>query len=147
MKTSRRAFALSALLALVIPFIAARPAYPQGRLSDKDLEQRIKNMNSDVKRFRSLFNSAVSKTSIRKTTQEKDAKTLVQNFQTQANSLYEVFKRSKKSDPYLQNCLDLSAQIDKLLQSTQFDSGTTAQWDKIKPQLKDLAVAFHVSGN
>jgi cell division septum initiation protein DivIVA len=141
-----RAAALMAILALVFPLISALPARAQERLSDKDLEQRIKNMNADVKRFRSIFNSSVSKTSIRKTTQAKDAKTLVQNFQTQSNSLYETFKKTKKSDPYLQNCLDLSAQIDKVLQSTSFDTTTTSQWEKIKPQLKDIAAAFHLPG-
>jgi len=143
----RPAMALVGMLALVLlPFALMRPALAQERLSDKDLEQRIKNMNSDVKTFRSMFNSAIGKTSIRKTTQEKDAKTLVQNFENQSKALYDKFKKTKKTDPYLQNCLDSSTQIDKVFQSTQFDTGTVAQWQKIKGQLKDIAVAFHVPG-
>jgi len=145
-KPSRFIF-LVALFALVAPFFSVSPACGQTRLSDKDLEQRIKNLNEDIKKFRSSFNSSVSKTSIRKTTQEKDAKNLVANFQQQSNSLYQTFKKSKKGDPYLQNCLDSATQIDKLLQSTQFDSNTTSQWAKIKPQLNDLAVAFHLPGH
>jgi hypothetical protein len=141
-----RSAALVAMLALLFPFISALPARAQERLSDKDLEQRIKNMNADIKKFRSIFNSSVSKTSIRKTTQAKDAKALVGNFQTQSNSLYETFKKTKKPDPYLQNCLDLSTKIDNLLQSTDFDANTTTQWAKIKPQFKDIAAAFHVPG-
>jgi hypothetical protein len=61
---------VAAVLALVVPFFFAALAGAQTRLSDKDLEQRIKNTNEDVKRFR------VSNTNIRKTTQEKDAKAL-----------------------------------------------------------------------
>lgn len=114
--------AIAAMFAMLLPYALVRPAHAQERLSDKDLEQRIKNVNSDIKTFHSTFNSAVGKTSIRKTTQEKDAKALVQNL------------------------LDSSNQIDKLLQSTQFDSATVGQWQKIKPQLKDIAVAFHVPG-
>jgi hypothetical protein len=138
--------AIIAMLAMLLPYALARPVHAQARLSDKDLEQRIKNMDSDIKTFRSTFNSAVGKTSIRKTTQEKDAKALVQNFQNQAKALYDKFKKTKKTDPYLQSLLDSSNQIDKLLHSTQFDSATVGQWQKIQPQLKDIAVAFHVPG-
>jgi hypothetical protein len=138
--------AIIATLAMLFCCASVRPAHAQDRMSDKDLEQRIKNMDSDIKTFRSAFNSGVGKTSIRKTTQEKDAKTLVQNFQNQSKSLYDKFKKTRKTDPYLQNLLDSSNQIDKLLQSTQFDSATVGQWQKIKPQLKDIAVAFHMPG-
>jgi len=146
MRKLRQAAVFVALLS-VLPFFFAAPLTAQSRLSDKDLEQRIKNMNDDVKKFRSTFNSSVSKTSIRKTTQEKEAKTLVGNFQLQSKSLYDKFKKSKKADPYLQSCLDSASQIDKLLQSTQFDSNTTSQWAKVQSQLKDIASAFHVPGN
>ncbi len=93
-----------------------------------------------------MFNSSVSRSSIRKTTQEKDAKELVQQFQQASNSLYQTFKNTKKSDPYLQNCLVLATQIDRLMQSTQFDSTTVSQWARIKPQLKDISSAFQVPG-
>jgi outer membrane lipoprotein-sorting protein len=66
----RRSVAFLAILALLFPVLAVSPACAQTRLSDKDLEQRIKNMNSDIKQFRSMFNSSVAKSSIRKTTQE-----------------------------------------------------------------------------
>jgi Na+-transporting NADH:ubiquinone oxidoreductase subunit NqrC len=138
--------AVMLVLALILPLVSALSASAQARLSDKDLEQRIKNMNEDIKRFRSAFNSSITKTSLRKTTQEKEAKTQVENFQKQANSLYQKFKSTKKPDPYLQNCLDQSAQTDKLLKSAQFDTTTMSLWAKIKQQLKVLAVQFNVPG-
>jgi hypothetical protein len=146
MNRFRHTKAVMIVLALIFPLVSALPAGAQARLSDKDLEQRIKNMNDDIKRFHSAFNSSITKTSLRKTTQEKEAKTQVENFQKQANSLYQTFKNTKKPDPYLQNCLDQSAQIDKVLQSAQFDTTTMSLWAKIKPQLKVLAVQFNVPG-
>jgi hypothetical protein len=146
MNRFRHTKAVMIVLALIFPLVSALPAGAQARLSDKDLEQRIKNMNEDIKRFRSAFNSSVSKTSLRKTTQEKEAKTQVENLQKQSNSLYQKFKSTKKPDPYLQNLLDQSAQIDKVLQSAQFDTTTMSLWAKIKPQLKVLAVQFNVPG-
>jgi hypothetical protein len=139
----------SLILAFLVLVLASFNAFvlpAQTRLSDKDVQQHMKNLNQDTKIFRSTFNSSVSKTSIRKTTQEKDAKSLVQNFQTETKSMYEHFKKSRKSDPYLQNCLGTAGQIDKLLKTTQFDAATTSQWVKVKSQLYDLATAFHLPG-
>jgi fructose-bisphosphate aldolase class 1 len=75
--------------------------------------QHMKNLKDDTQKFRSSFNSALSKSTIRKTTQEKDAKTLAQNFEKQTNSMYEAFEKSAKAEPYLQNCRDTARQIDK----------------------------------
>jgi Na+-transporting NADH:ubiquinone oxidoreductase subunit NqrC len=96
--------AIIAVLAMLLPYASVRPAHAQARLSDKDLEQRIKNVNSDIKAFSSMFNSAVGKTSIRKTTQEKDAKALVQNFQNQSKALYDKFKKTKNQTPICKIC-------------------------------------------
>jgi hypothetical protein len=69
----------------------------QTRLSDKDVLQYMNNLKHDGKKFRSSFDSALSKSTIRKTTQEKDAKTLAQNFEKQTNSMYGKFKKTTKS--------------------------------------------------
>ena len=146
MKSKIRRFAfLAALTALALPCFAS-PATPQARLSDKDVEQRLKNLNDDTKKFRSTFNNSVSKSTIRKTSQEKDAKKLVETFQKQNSELYEHFKKTKKADPYLQNSLNSADQIDKILHSTQLDSATNSQWARVKSQLGDLGKAFQMPG-
>jgi hypothetical protein len=135
---------LPVLLALLFAAVAL-PA--QTRMSDKDVEQLMKNLNQDSKKFQTLFNSGVSKSVIRKTTQAKDAKKMVDNFVKGNQALYDFFRQSKKSDPYLQNSLDSAKQIDSFLQKTQLDADTTAQWGKVHKELSDLAAAFHLSGN
>jgi len=146
MMKAKRIAAMAAVIALVFPILSALPARAQERMSDKDVEQRIKNMDEDIKKFRSMFSSAIGKTSLRKTTQEKDDKKLVQDFQGQSKSLYDKFKSTKKADPYLQTLLSMQPQIEGIFHSAQFDSATVAQWEKIKPQLKVLAVQFNVPG-
>jgi len=42
----------------------------QQRLNDKDVEETMKNLNEDAGQFRSQFDSAVSKSTIRNTDQE-----------------------------------------------------------------------------
>jgi len=146
MKRIPRTTFLMAALALACSLICGSALSAQSRLSDKDVEQRLKNLDDDSKKFHSSFNSAVSKSSLRKTSQETDAKKLVENFQKQNLALYEHFKKTKKVDPYLQNSLDSAAQIEKVMNSTKFDAAITSQWDKIKSELSVVAKAFNVPG-
>lgn len=74
----------------------------------------MENLSNDSKRFQSAFNNSISKSSIRKTSQEKDAKKLADNFTKSTKALYEHFKKTKKSDPYLQNTLNYADQLEKL---------------------------------
>jgi len=73
--------ALPVFLTLLLATMALPSPAAQTRMSDKDVEQLMKNMDQDSKKFQSLFNSAVSKSVIRKTSQEKDARKLVDTFQ------------------------------------------------------------------
>ena len=96
-------------LSVVFALICAAGLSAQTRLNDKDFLQYVKNLQDDAKKFRSSFNRALAKSTIRTTTQEKGAKTLAQNFERQTNSTHEAFKHSTKAEPYLQNCLDHGA--------------------------------------
>ena len=147
MKRISRSTFLWAVFALALSFICTSTGMAQERLSDKDLEQRMENLNNDSKRFQSSFNSSISKSSIRKTSQEKDAKKLADNFTKSTKTLYEHFKKTKKSDPYLQNALNYAEQLEKIQSSVQLDSATSASWTKVRTQLNDIAHAFHLSVN
>ncbi|HEY4977955.1 MAG TPA: hypothetical protein VII25_02200 [Candidatus Acidoferrum sp.] len=141
-RISRSTF-IRAAVALLLSLTSFSSAGAQARLSDKDLAQRIQNLNNDSKKFQSSFNNSISKSSIRKTSQEKDAKKLADNFTKSTKSLLDYFKKTKKSDPYLQNTLDYASQLDKLQSSVQLDSTTASQWTRIRTQLNDIANAFH----
>jgi hypothetical protein len=137
---------LLASFALAFSMVCGSSLSAQSRLSDKDVEQRLKNMDDDSKKFHSSFNTSVSKSALRKTSQEADSKKLVDNFQKQNLDLYEHFKKTKKVDAYLQNSLNSAAQIEKIMNSTNFDAALSSQWDKIKSELSDIAKAFNVPG-
>src|SRR5260370_24507539 len=86
-------------LSVVLALICAAGLSAQTRLNDKDVLQHMKNLKDDAKKFRSSFNSALAKSTIRKTTQQKDAKTLAQNFERQTDSMYEAFKHQGRTEP------------------------------------------------
>jgi len=132
-------------VALIFSFAVSAPLLGQNRLSDKDVEQLMNNTYQDAKKFQSMFNQSVSKSTIRKTSQEKDAKKLVDTFQKGTKDLKEHFKDTKKSDPYLQNTLDNARQIEKIMHDVQLGPETTTQWAKVRKELDDLADAFNLS--
>ena len=89
---------LSFLVLLAGMLGANRPAVAQGRLSDKDLQRLMQNLKDDAQPFRQSFANALKKSTIRKTSQEKDARTLADTFAKQANSALETFKHNQKAD-------------------------------------------------
>jgi competence protein ComGC len=62
------------LILSVLLLLGAGGMMAQQRLNDKDVEETMKNLNEDAEQFRSQFDSAVSKSTIRNTDQEKQAK-------------------------------------------------------------------------
>ena len=58
-------------LFVTLSLICAASLSAQPRLSDKDVLRHMKNLKDDAKKFRSSFNSALSESTIRKTTQRE----------------------------------------------------------------------------
>lgn len=124
---------------------ADRVAVAQGRLSDKDLEHLMQNLKDDAQPFRQSFANALKKSSIRKTSQEKDAKALADTFAKQANGTLETFKHRHKAERGVTALVSTAAQIDPLVDSLQLNPQTTAQWEKLREELHAIAQAFGVT--
>jgi hypothetical protein len=128
------------LTALSLP--QARFAAAQNRINDKDLESLMKNLRDDAKSFQPTFNSAISKSTIRKTSREKDAKNLVASFVKQTDGALNQFKKTRKADANVQNVMTTGQQIDKLVYGLNLGGQTASKWDKIKAELQQIAGAF-----
>ena len=140
-----RAFNLVTVFCLSLClFFSASPVSAQARMNDKDVVNMMKNLVQDTKQFQSLFNSAISKSTIRKTSQEKDAKATVQSFRNQAGNMLQVFQSKKKADTTLPSVLDSSQKIDKWLADVPLNSSVTTQWAKVKAELATLSDQFNV---
>ena len=72
--TALRIFSLLTIALLLSA--GAFSAAAQDRLSDKDVANMMNNLKNDAKNFRSVWNHALSKSTIRKTSREKDARNL-----------------------------------------------------------------------
>ena len=135
-------FLITTLLALAS---TAPLASAQNRMSDKDIESLMRNLQQDTKKFRSVFNSAVHKSTIRKTSGEKDAKNLVARFQQQIEGMLNQFRSNKKADQTLPTVVASADQIDKLIIATPMGDETSSAWAKVKAELSTLSQQFGIT--
>jgi hypothetical protein len=133
----RAALILTVLFSAHAPFVNA-----QGRINDKDLESLMRNLRDDAKSFKPTFNSAIAKSTIRKTSREKDAKNLVGSFIKQTESALNDFKKTRKADANVQNVMSTGQQIDKLVYGLNLGGQTASKWEKIRTELQQVASAF-----
>ncbi len=113
------------------------------RLSDKDLESVMSNLKADAKAFRPRFDSAIKKSSIRKTSQAKDAMNLASTFEKQTSTALNEFKKTKKGDS-VPAMLSTGGQIEKFMTDLKLDPQTTG-WDKIRTDLNQVSNAFGIA--
>jgi hypothetical protein len=140
-----RAFYFGVIFCLFLGLFSCVPLVSaQTRMTDKDVVNLMKNLVQDTKQFQSLFNSAISKSTIRKTSQEKDAKATVQLFRNQTGSMLQIFQSKKKADTTLPSVLDSSQKIDKWLADVPLNSSVTTQWAKVKAELATLSDQFNI---
>ena len=144
MRDSRPATRAVMMLATIVMTLAALVVWGQSRMTDKDVEETMQNLKNDAKHFQSSFNSAIDKSTVRKTSREKDAKALVKTFAQQTDSMHTVFKGSKKADTSLPGVLDNAQKIDKLLADVPLGENVTSRWSRVKSELNTLASAFNM---
>lgn len=127
------------LMLLCVTAIAGRA---QTRMNDKDVEKMMDNLKEDAKKFRSSFDSAVGKSTIRKTDEEKRAKGLVEKFQKQTEQMLSQFKSTKKADTSLPVVQDSANQIDEILQKTPMGTEVSGHWEHVRAELATISEAF-----
>jgi hypothetical protein len=113
------------------------------RLSDKDLESVMSNLKADSKAFRPRFDSAIKKSSIRKTSQAKDAMNLASTFEKQTSTALNEFKKTRKGDS-VPAMLSTAGQIKKFITDLKLDPQTTG-WDKVRTDLIQVSNAFGIA--
>jgi hypothetical protein len=137
----------AAVLAVIIgAFVIGKPSFAQARLSDHDIENVMKNLKEDSKQFQSDFNSAIGKSTIRKTSQEKDAKAQVQLLRNQVDRMLDVFQDKHQADQTLPLVMATSKQIDEIFKNVQLGGSAAPAWAKCKSELTILATQFNMPG-
>jgi hypothetical protein len=131
------------VLVLTQVVVAQSTTPTPNRLSDKDLESVMSNLKADAKAFRPRFDSAIKKSSIRKTSQAKDAMNLASTFEKQTSSVLNEFQKTKKGDS-VTAMLSTAGQIEKFMTDLKLDPQTTG-WDKIRTDLNQVSNASGIA--
>ncbi|MGA7409363.1 MAG: hypothetical protein WBW33_02695 [Bryobacteraceae bacterium] len=130
--------------ALALILAQAPLATAQNGIGDKDLERLMTTMYDDAKKFRSNFNSSISKSTIRKTAQEKESKTLVEQFIKDIGDMRSEFKKKKTVAVTFPKVQAAAVQIDDLLQSVHLDAPTNAAWAKVRSEFQQVSTALNI---
>ncbi|MBV9224955.1 MAG: hypothetical protein JOY85_13040, partial [Acidobacteriaceae bacterium] len=133
------------VLAGLCSLLTALVVSGQTRINDKDLENLMRNLKDDAKSFRSPFSSALKKSSIRKTSQAKDAENLAASFEKQTEALLNNFKETKQGDANLSTVQSTAQQLGTVVSRYQLGPQVETRWDKIQSELQQVLSAYGVS--
>ncbi len=122
--------------------VAVTALHAQSRINDKDLESLMRNLRDDAQSFRGPFNSSIKKSTIRKTSQAKDAEHLAEQFEKQSESLLNHFKQTKKGDPNLTALQSSGQQLGTIVGKYQLGPQVTASWEKVGSELQQVLSAY-----
>jgi hypothetical protein len=139
-RTVRRIFAV--LLVLMLATAGAISARAQDRLSDKDVANMMNNLKNDAKNFRQVWNHALSKSTIRKTSREKDARALATQFQAQTEGMLRQFQNNKTADTSLPLVQQTARNIEQVKSDVSLGPVVDTQWVKIRTELDQISQAF-----
>jgi hypothetical protein len=114
----------------------------QDRLSDKDVANMMNNLKNDAKNFRQVWNHALSKSTIRKTSREKDARNLATQFQNQTEGMQRQFQSKKTADQTLPLVQQTARNIEQVKSDVSLGPVVDQQWTKIRTELDQIAQAF-----
>jgi hypothetical protein len=127
------------LLAVALNVVSAQtPA----RMNDKDLERLMKNVHEDAKRFSESFKKAVAKSSIRKTSRQKEAERLADRFVSQTEGMAKKFGDKKKADETLPVVYQSVGEIDQFVKELSLQDAALADWNKVTAELDQVSQQF-----
>jgi endo-beta-N-acetylglucosaminidase D len=105
----------------------------------------MKNLHEDAKDFRESFDASIHKSAVRNTSEDKNARSLAEQFEKQADEMYKHFKGSKKADAYVWPVVRTAGDLDGLVYTLGLDSKTTLSWEKVRSELHQIANSFGVT--
>ncbi len=132
------------MILLIVLMGAGSIAQGQGRLNDKDLQRLMQNLKEDAQPFRQSFAVALKKSTIRKTSRERDARALADTFAKQSDLAFETFKRKRKAENEVAALVGTAGQIDSLVYSLNLNQETISRWEKLRTELHEVAQSVGV---
>ncbi|HEX3249943.1 MAG TPA: hypothetical protein VHS05_10985 [Pyrinomonadaceae bacterium] len=128
--------------------------YPSGttvggvpyRVTDREVERILKQIEQQSDRFRSALDSSLDKSRFNGTREEDDINRFVKEFYEQTKTLREHFDHHKSTSADVQAVLDRAASIDSFLRRNRLRRNNAArEWERLRVNLDELARVYNVS--
>jgi len=133
------------------PVSYGEPTFPGGggstapyRLSDKEVEEILRRIEQQSKRFRSSIDSALDKSRLNGTRREDNVNDFIQQFDDEVKRLRDRFSEHKSVAGDVQSVLDRAARIDEFMSSRQLTRKAEEEWVRLKANLDELSRAYAV---
>lgn len=142
-----RTFHMALIFSFIFGFfvvLQVTPAQAQTRVNDKDMKALMRNLRDDAKSFRPQFDSAIRKSTIRKTSQAKDAKEQMKAFVKQTDDLLNRFNKDRNGQAEFTNVMNNAEQLDATIHSVGLGPEVRERWRKIRTEVHQLARAYGV---
>jgi len=114
------------------------------RLTDKEVEQILRRIEQQSKRFRSSLDSALDKSRLNGTRREDDVNEFIKQFDDEVKRLRDRFQDHKSVAADVQSVLDRAARIDEFMSNRRLSGKSENEWSRLKANLDELSRAYGV---
>jgi predicted glycoside hydrolase/deacetylase ChbG (UPF0249 family) len=114
------------------------------RLSDRDVERLIRNVEKQADNFRKSLDAALDKSRLNNTRREDDINAFVKEFDQETKRLHDHFDSHKSTTADIQSVLDRAARIDRFMSRNRLNARAQNDWSGLRANLDQLARAYNV---
>ena len=136
----------TALVAISIAGAFAGPARAQRpyRISDRDLERLIRNVEKQADTFRKSLDDALDKSRFDSTRREDEVNASVREFDRETKRLHDHFSDHKSTSGDVQSILDRAIHIERFMRRNRLTTRAQNDWSALRSSLDQLASAYSV---
>ncbi|HEX8116244.1 MAG TPA: hypothetical protein VF521_03160, partial [Pyrinomonadaceae bacterium] len=133
-----------AMLGLGLASAQAQTQRPY-RISDRQVENALRRVETDADRFRASFSAALDRSRWNGTSTEDQLNTYVQNFETATDTLRSRFNARNAAASDVENVLRQAAFLNDFMMRNRLDMQAMNDWTTLRADLDALARAYNVT--
>jgi hypothetical protein len=116
------------------------------RVSDREVERTLKQIEQQSDRFRSALDASLDKSRFDGSREEDDINRFVKEFYERTKTLRDHFDHHKSTSADVQDVLDRAASIDSFLRRNPLRrNDAMREWDRLRGNLDELAQVYNVT--
>ncbi len=115
------------------------------RLSDREVEQNIRRLETRADNFRSTLDAALDRSRLNGTQSEDEINQYVSEFEKATDQLRDRFNSRRSVSGDVQEVLDRASSIDTFVRNNRLGRRAENDWAQVRSELDSLATAYSVA--